>query len=84
MIKLQIIMSSACEKCPISKKIACCCGSNPETGETKTVKIKKTGQKVTACKSLGPDGSCLIYDERPEDCGAYVCEEIYAMGLGFD
>jgi len=68
-----------CEKCPIREIIDNCCSSNPETGGSKTIKFK--GQIISVCENLANDGSCSIYDERPEDCRAYVCERVYAIGL---
>jgi hypothetical protein len=74
-------MSSICETCPILEKIDICCSSNPETGETKLVRSKITGETITVCNNLGTDGGCEIYYERPPQCREYVCEEIYAQGL---
>ena len=75
-------MSNLCETCPIAMKIDTCCSSNPETGKIKEVRLVEDGYSTTVCSSLQSDGSCGIYYERPQDCDDYVCEEIYALGLG--
>lgn len=74
-------MANPCEKCPITKKIAYCCRSNPDTGGTKILRFGKSGLRVTACDNLATDGSCESPDGRPEDCKGYVCEEVYSKGL---
>lgn len=75
-------MPNLCEECPIPKKIGFCCSSNPETGATREVLLKRSLQVITVCDQLQNDGSCGIYNERPEACASYACEELYAMGLG--
>ena len=76
------LMPNLCETCPIATKIDICCSSNPETGTAKEARLVKDGYSTFVCNSLQSDGSCGIYDERPEDCSSFVCEEIYALGLG--
>lgn len=75
-------MSNLCETCPIATKIDTCCSSDPETGTTKEVRLVKDGYSTIVCTSLQSDGSCGIYEERPQDCVSYDCEDIYALGLG--
>lgn len=77
------LMPSLCETCPILEIIDTCCSSNPDTGATKIVRSKRTGETIEVCDNLGTDGGCEIYDERPEQCREYVCEEIYAQGLNY-
>jgi hypothetical protein len=74
-------MSNPCEGCPITKKIATCCGSNPDTSSTRVVRLRKSGQTTTVCDNLANDGLCEIYGERPKPCMEYVCPEVYARGL---
>jgi hypothetical protein len=74
-------MENLCRKCPIVRKITTCCESNPDTGETRTVRLKNSGQTIAVCNNLKSDGTCEEYAERPEPCKAYVCEPLYAMGL---
>lgn len=75
-------MPNLCETCPIQTKIENCCGSNPDTGETRTVVFKKSGLVVDVCNLLQNDGACASYEERPVDCASYLCEPYYALGLG--
>jgi len=74
-------MINPCESCPMADKIALCCSSNPETGRTKTLKFIKTQQLIRVCDKFQTDGSCGVYDERPDDCRSFVCERVYSMGL---
>jgi len=74
-------MPNPCETCPITDKIAFCCSSNPETGKSKLMRFTKSRQTVYTCDKLTTDGSCEIYNERPEACKGYSCEEVYSMGL---
>jgi hypothetical protein len=74
-------MTTACEKCTMDTKVEFCCGSNPVTGKTKLMMSNETGEIFSVCNRLAADGSCKIYDRRPEACKAYACEEVYAMGL---
>jgi hypothetical protein len=75
-------MPNLCEGCPIVTKIDFCCSSNPETGGTRAVRFRNSGQTTTVCNYLENDGTCGVYEERPPDCASYACEELYALGLG--
>lgn len=75
-------MPNPCEGCPIVRKAAYCCGSNPETGATKTLRNTYTGERITVCDKLQTDGTCGDYYRRPAACAAYCCEDVYALGLG--
>lgn len=73
---------SLCEKCPLPLKVDYCCRSNPDTQETKVFINKRSGELLIACSDLRTDGNCASYEERPEACRAYECEELYSQGLG--
>ena len=75
-------MPNLCETCTIATKIDYCCSSDPKTGTTKEVRLRKTGYSATVCDKLQSDGSCGIYYERPEACASYACEKAYEQGLG--
>lgn len=75
-------MANLCERCPMETKVAFCCSSNPETDATREVRLKRSGQIITVCDMLENDGSCGIYYDRSQDCRAFVCEDLYALGLG--
>lgn len=81
-------MLISCETCPISIKARECCDSNPETGTTKRFRLITTKggttveERITVCDNLQTNGLCGVYYERPEDCRAYSCEALYALGLG--
>jgi len=74
-------MANPCESCPLADKIAFCCGSNPDTGKTKLLRFIKSKKIVTVCDKFMTNGDCEVYYDRPEQCRATVCPEVYAMGL---
>lgn len=75
-------VSSICERCPIDNKIEECCGSHPETGASKQLRIRKTRQIIEVCPELQTDGRCGDYLRRPDACKAQAYEKLYAQGLG--
>ena len=71
---------SICNDCDIEEKIAECCGSNPETGESALLTLY-TGDIVEACPNLNADGYCMDYKNRPGQCSSNQCYKINEMDL---
>lgn len=69
-----------CDKCDVMTNLEYCCWSNPETGESVDLKLDD-GTIVKACPSLGSDGSCQNYGNRPDACGEYQCHKFYDVDL---
>jgi Fe-S-cluster containining protein len=74
-------MGNVCEQCPIRKKAELCCGIQPETDKYKFFIDQKRKTRFQVCIYLNTDGTCDIYDERPEECRGYGCETWYAQGM---
>jgi Fe-S-cluster containining protein len=77
-----------CEKCDIRYKVEYCCGSHPETTETKELKLPD-GTVLGACPNLDTDGLCRDYEKRPPACMEYnECPKLSSTDLcdllGFD
>lgn len=63
-----------CKNCSIEDKISECCGSHPETGETKTLYTR--GEKYHACINLDESGLCIDYENRPDSCREHECYKV--------
>lgn len=63
-----------CFDCNIDYKLTHCCGSDPETRETKEL-VLEDGSIVSACPSLNELGLCDNYDERSGMCQDFQCRK---------
>lgn len=57
-----------------------CCWRHPETKETSKLELDD-GNIIYACPNLGSDGTCQVYDKRPEVCKDYFCPKFSELDL---
>ena len=60
-----------CKYCSINDKLDYCCRCEPETYETKNLKIDNETYRV--CPELNKDLECSIYERRPDICREWQC-----------
>jgi Fe-S-cluster containining protein len=63
-----------CSNCSIFQKLICCCGEHPETREK--VKLEVDGEEFEACPHLTKEGLCGSYNNRPEICSEFHCQDL--------